>query len=413
MTLRDYQRELSSKAVSLLQAHGLCYLAMECRTGKTLTALAAASGYGAMNVLFVTKKKAIASVQKDYEAYKPAYTLTVTNYESLHKVKGLFDFAILDEAHNLGTFPRPSKKQVAAKAICEGLPIIFLSGTPSPESYSQLFNQLQVCSFSPWRSYKTFYQWARAGYVTARQKCVNGRYIIDWSQANLGIQEEIKPFLLTYTQQQAGFEMDIREFDLPVLMKVNTTRLFYELRKNKVAVLPSGSEVVGDTPAALLNKLHQISGGTVINDKGKAEILDTSKAELIRETFEGSKIAIFYTYQAEGELLKLIFPKWTDSPETFQASEDLTFIAQVRSAREGVRLDTAAAIVFYSTEYSYLSYEQARQRSTSKERTDAAEVFYCVSNMGLDAAILEAVRNKQDFTLSYYGKQLNRKEQTA
>ena len=40
---------------------------MQTRTGKTLTALTAAENYGAKNVLFVTKKKAIDSIVSDYE----------------------------------------------------------------------------------------------------------------------------------------------------------------------------------------------------------------------------------------------------------------------------------------------------------------------------------------------------------
>ena len=57
--LRDYQEEISTKAANLLRSKKIAYLAMEVRTGKTLTALATAMKYGAKKILFVTKKKAI------------------------------------------------------------------------------------------------------------------------------------------------------------------------------------------------------------------------------------------------------------------------------------------------------------------------------------------------------------------
>ena len=55
--LRDYQEAIAGKAAALLKQYGIAYLAMEVRTGKTLTALSAADRYGAKKVLFLTKKE--------------------------------------------------------------------------------------------------------------------------------------------------------------------------------------------------------------------------------------------------------------------------------------------------------------------------------------------------------------------
>ena len=59
---------------------------MECRTGKTLTALFAADKFNAKSVLFITKLKAIPSVKSDYIALQPSFKLEVVNFESSHKV---------------------------------------------------------------------------------------------------------------------------------------------------------------------------------------------------------------------------------------------------------------------------------------------------------------------------------------
>lgn len=57
LELRDYQDEISTKGALLLEKYKMCYLAMECRTGKTLTALAVALKYGAKSVLVISKKR--------------------------------------------------------------------------------------------------------------------------------------------------------------------------------------------------------------------------------------------------------------------------------------------------------------------------------------------------------------------
>lgn len=408
MILRDYQEQISSKAACCLQSIGLCYLSMECRTGKTVTALAAASKFGARSVLFITKLKAIPSIEADYLAMGQPFQLRVTNYESAHKISDFgADLIVLDEAHSIGAFPKPSKRQQVCRQLCMGRPVLFLSGTPSPEGYSQLYHQMQVSDSSPWAIYSTFYRWAKAGYVSIQQRMVNGRLLNDYSRADGSrIMSELSPFLLSYSQQQAGFEACITEHDLQVSMGQQTAEAIRALQRDRICQLADGSTIIADTPASLLNKIHQLSGGTAIDEAGQRHIIDSSKAEAIASRFAGRKIAIFYCYQAEGDLLRQVFASHTDSPETFQRTgADVVFIDQVRRAREGTRLDSAEAIVFYSTEYSYLSYEQARQRGMSKERQQQVDVYYCVGSAGIDADILQAVRDKQDFTLAYYSRE--------
>jgi superfamily II DNA or RNA helicase len=47
MELRPYQEKLSTEALGVLKSRGIVYLAMEVRTGKTLTALNTAKLFGA------------------------------------------------------------------------------------------------------------------------------------------------------------------------------------------------------------------------------------------------------------------------------------------------------------------------------------------------------------------------------
>lgn len=403
MELRNYQESISDQATAKLQEYGCCYLSMECRTGKSLTALAAAQKHGAKSVLFISKLKALPSIQADYEALHPNFKLKTINYESAHKVTGDYDLVILDEAHSIGSFPKPSKRAKEVKKLCGELPVLFLSGTPSPESYSQLFHQFWVCHYSPWNEYRTFYKWAK-DYVDVRPKKVNGYSINDYTDAyKEKIDGDTKHLFISYSQEDAGFATRVQEEVLEVKMLPSTKQLFDTLRKKLVAEV-RGYTILADSPAKLLSKLHQISSGSVISEDGEHLLLDGSKAIFIKEKFIGKKLAIFYTYQSELDLLKKVFPNWTDNPEEFQASNDKVFISQVRRAREGVRLDSAEALIFFNLEFSYLSYEQGRQRLVSKERQDVVRVYFIVSDFGLEKKILDAVHGKKDFTLAYYNR---------
>ena len=74
---RYYQEEIIHSAVEKINQYGFVYLAMEVRTGKTLTSLGICKEVGAKSVLFLTKKKAISSIQSDYDMYAPGYEITV------------------------------------------------------------------------------------------------------------------------------------------------------------------------------------------------------------------------------------------------------------------------------------------------------------------------------------------------
>ena len=117
---RDYQEEIIAEGIRVLKDTGLLYLAMEVRTGKTLTSLGICEGLDVDNVLFITKKKAISSITDDSDKLCPSFVLFTINYESLHKIPDIkWDVIICDEAHSMGAFPKPSKRAKEVKALLQ------------------------------------------------------------------------------------------------------------------------------------------------------------------------------------------------------------------------------------------------------------------------------------------------------
>ena len=399
--LRDYQEEISDQANTLLRKYKIAYLAMEVRCGKTLTALATANKYGSKNVLFLTKKKAISSIENDYELLNPKYQLTVTNDESMHKLNEEFDLVIHDEHHRFGAFPKAGKATKLFKQKYSNIPMIFLSGTPTPESYSQIFHQFWVSDFTPFEE-SNFYRWAK-NYVNVTQRSYGHGMVNDYSNAN---NELIKPiidkYMLTYTQQQAGFTSTIDEKVLTVKMKPITYTLCDRLKKDLV-IKGNQKEIVADTAVKLMQKLHQLYSGTIKFDDGEAQVIDTSKAEFIREYFKGKKIGIFYKFVAELACLKWIFGDelTTDIDEFNTTNKNIAL--QIVSGREGISLREADYLVFYNIDFSATSYWQARARLTTKTRLHNT-VYWIFSEGGIEQKIYKQVLKKKNFTSSVFKK---------
>ena len=140
VALRDYQIKLSNEATEILNRKKLVALFMEVRTGKSLTALQTCQNVNAKSVLFITKKKAIKSIEDDYTNFGFTFELTTINREILHQINtNNFDVVIIDEVHGYTSYPKPSKYYKDVKQRFGNIPMIFLSGTPTPESYSQFY----------------------------------------------------------------------------------------------------------------------------------------------------------------------------------------------------------------------------------------------------------------------------------
>lgn len=413
MKLHDYQEDIAARGYKILAEHKILYLSMEVRCGKTLTALSAADRYRAKRVLFVTKKKAISSIDNDdddakgdYQKLQPGFEMVTTNYEQLHNLIGEFDFIIIDEAHSIGQFPKPAERTKLLKQICEGKPIIYLSGTPTPESYSQLFHQLWVSSFSPFKAYSNFYRWAN-DYVNVKKKYYYNREIKDYSQADKSkIDLATNHLFISFTQSEAGFEQSVQEEIVTVQMAESTYLLADYLRKHRVYVGRGGEEVLADTEVKLLNKMHQVFSGTIIYEDKNSRVFDFTKARYIHKHFAGQKIGVFYKFREERAMLMATYgaDRITEDPMEFNSCDDKVFISQFQSGREGINLMTADCLIGLNIDFSAVTYWQFRARMQDKNRTKEAKLYWIFAQGGIESKIYERVLEKKDYTLSHFKK---------
>ncbi len=400
--LRSYQLDLSQKAFEILRNKKIVYLAMAPRCGKTLTALNTCELFGAKSVLFVTKKKAISSIEKDYISMPFSFDLVVVNTESIHRINGTFDVVISDEHHKYGSYSKPSKGTKEFKQRYSHLPLIFLSGTPTPESFSQIYHQFFVSKYTPFHQYPTFFKWANV-FVNIKQKQLGYAIVKDYSDAKKELIEPvIAPYMITYSQEQSGFASKVNEHIIYVEMKESTYALIKRLKKDLV-VQGKNEVILCDTPVKLMSKLHQLYSGTIKFESESTAVLDYSKAIRIYTMFKTRQIAIFYKFKAELDALEFIFgDTLTTCLDEFNTT-DKSIAYQIVSGREGVNLSRASSLIYYNIDFSAVSYWQSRERLTTIDRLEN-NIYWFFAKNGIEDKIYKAVMNKKNYTLSYFNK---------
>ena len=398
IVLRDYQNKIVEQGCDILKTKKILYLAMEVRTGKTLVSLSIANNLGFKKVLFLTKKKSISSIQNDYKALNPSFELFVINNESVHTITDTdFNLLISDEHHRLSAYPKPSTKFKLIKEKYGHLPMILLSGTPATESASQWYHSFFISKIADvWSCYKNFYRWADK-FVTIQKKYFGSLQCNDYSNANLSeIMKVIQPYVIFFTQKEAGFETVIDEniiyFETSQLQKSMIKQLIKE------SILTGKEDtIIADSGAKKMSKCHQISNGTIILDSGKSIILDTSKAEFIKTKFKNNKIAIFYYYKKEYELLQKVFAEnLTTNLDEFNTTTKNIALQQI-SGSEGISLKNAEYLIYYSFGFSGCKYIQGRDRMTTIDRKENT-VFFVFEKKSIDEKIYNTIKKKKTYT---------------
>lgn len=277
-----------------------------------------------------------------------------------------------------------------------------MSGTPTPESFSQMYHQVYGHRNNPFRLYHNFYRWADE-YVNKKQVQYGIRVATDYSHTRKDLViEAMKKYTISFTQQQAGFKSTIDEEILYVDMDPRTKRTCDYLQKHRVVKRKNSDDVIlADTGIKLMQKLHQMYSGTIIFESKDSVVFDYSKANFIKERFNGQKIGIFYKFQAELKALKDMFgDNLTTDIDEFN-NTDKNIALQIVSGREGISLRKAKYLVYYNIDFSATSYWQSRDRMTTKDRL-YNKIYWIFSKNGIENKIYKAVNNKKDYTLKHF-----------
>ena len=416
-----HQTEISLQAYGLLKRYGWVYLAMQERTGKTLTSILVAEMSKCTNILVITKAKALKGdddkdivsakggwagalnlylkVKSVNQVWKTATkTYTVVNYESIHKISGKYDLVIIDEAHSkIAAYPKVSLTWNKVYAFTKGKPVIYLSATPSAQSHSQLYHQLKLCTFSPWAKYKNFYDWFNVYGLPETKRIGGGQQIIVYDKCRDDLIQKIKDtFFISYTRKQLGFKVEPVNVKVYIEPSPYTKKLYNILSNDKVItadkfMVDVECDYIADSVIRHRVGMHQIEGGTLkISDTQSIKLGNTEKIDWIKKEYgDSSNIVIFYQFVHEEILLK----------EHFNNAR----ILQGTSYAEGVDLSMYETLIIYSMDYSTAKYSQRKARQANIARVDDINVIYLLMKGAISDQVYTTVcENNKNYVDSYF-----------
>jgi len=423
--MKPYKHQLSiaSEAYSVLQKYGLVYLAMEERTGKTLTSLVLAEISACTKVLVLTKKKALGGWYETLDSYSEnprvdgvnglkhwtlcgSTDVTVTNYHGVHtavKKNGKttyklkvspsdFDLIILDEPHAyLAAYPKLGAIWKSTRRVSKGKPIIYLGATPYAQGYQLLFNQLRLSDWSPFRGYKDFYRFFDYYGISNKIRTDYGLQET-YTKCKPSVWAKCKHLFITYTRRELGFEHEPEDI-LHYVELTQSTKDMYNDCMTKQLFLTEQFEIMLDSSMKLRTTLHMIEGGVAKEDKEYYQLDNDEKIQQILKDFgDDERTTIMYHYKAEYRKLAGVFKR--------------TQLLQATSYAEGVDLSGQDNLIIYSQDFSTARHSQRRARQANKERDRPISVHFYLVKGGISEQVYKTVSiNKTNFVDSVFIKE--------
>lgn len=380
------QEEKSELAADVLRRFHLVYLAMEERTGKTLTAIRTAEKTGKVNVLVLTKKAAIDGWLETLAKYRPEGKYFVTNYQQAHKLpKEAYDLIILDEAHNfISGFPARSATNKLISKLAKGLDLIYLSATPYAQGPALLFHQFILSSWTPFGAYKTGYAF-HAHFGIPDVVWIGGvpreTYKKVESDDVLAMCDHL---FIGGTREEMGYKHEPTDVIHWIELNDVTKQAYNIMLKDRVITINEVELDLTKLPR-LRATLHMLEGGVMKNGKDYHVLGNTEKIDYIKKTWGDTKdLVIMYYFKAEAVKLQDHF-------------ENALLLQATRFA-EGVDLHMYRHLVIYSQDWSTARHSQRRARQANKNREDEILVHFLLCKGAISDQVYNTVSvNKTNF----------------
>lgn len=394
--LKQHQKQAVNESLEILKHYGLVYIFGEPRIGKTLVALALVKEARAIlkdvegrekRVLVITKKAAFDGWLKYAEQFS---FFDIINYESILKKNSKdYSFIIVDEAHNLGAFPKRSKRTQMIASFCSHKPIIFLSGTPAIESVNSLYSQLSVSSYSPFREFKSGYDFFRKYGIQDLVYIGNGQRVETYLKGRYdAIMERVDPITVKMTFETAGLSRDNKDAPEYIEAKEIAKLTADAIKTNMLKASSDAEPIPLENAPKVLQCTHRISGGFYNGVK-----LDQPKLKWLEEFLAAHKkesVALMCYFKEEQEF----FDKRYSNVDMFSSTRYC----------EGVDLSGYDHYILFSFGYSGAKFVQLRDRIVNINKLDRkTRVIIPLLKNCVDSAVYEAVSQKMDFNSRMLG----------
>jgi SNF2 family DNA or RNA helicase len=325
-----------------------------------------------------------------------------------------YDMVVIDE---LSSFKSSHAKRwrMLKRVIGQSRYVVGLTGTPAPKGYLDLWPEIFLIDGGERldRSITRF----RERYFNPGHR--NGHIVYDW-RLKPGAKEEIDRRLADICLSMSAEDW----LDLPELILNRVTvrldkkeRIIYDqFKRDHVLPLLDGklsalenmdAAVVGETAAAVSNKLLQMSNGRVYEDGGNVFRIHARKLDALEEIAEtGQNMLVFYAFKHDLSAIRERFPDAVEIRDggvaenirRWNAGDIPMLLCHPASAGHGLNLQEGGHIaVWYGLTWSLELYQQANARLHRQGQTERVIIHHILAEGTMDARVMDALE-KRDVT---------------
>jgi SWI/SNF-related matrix-associated actin-dependent regulator of chromatin subfamily A-like protein 1 len=420
--LFPYQEE----AVIWLSQKRFALLALSMGLGKSAVAIRAAERIGAKSILVICRAVAIANWKNEFLKFSSTpFELSVTSYESLHKVpERQWDLLIVDESHYLKEPYAKRTQRVLGQsgAVHRAKRTWLLSGTPTPNHVGELWTTLYTAGRTKY-SYAQFIERFCTTRVTGFGIQITGTNIARVKE----IKELLGPIFLKRTAEEVNLELP-QIFYQDVVVPKGPVSLHYSRTFIPYLTFPKRMPELVELLAKQYGIIAKITGGKFDEEtfeaiKAQAKSISTLRQyvglqkvapviELVTSELEANaykKIVLFCHHRAVVEGLRLGLKRFGavtmyggTPPEKkdmqmakFQTQAKCrVMVATISTAGTSINLTAANQVMFVEQTYVPADMDQAAKRCHRIGQTEPVQVRFVSVDDGVETHINRILKRK-------------------
>lgn len=404
--LRPYQQQAVDQIIS--EGHQGYALFFQQRTGKTVTALTLAKEWNCTDNIIICPKKAIpiwrqeialVGLDQEYFEIYSFESFRIKQREIIRRV----DLTIIDESHRIKE--RGSQQTKACWKLGKLSQYrLILSGSPQGNCMSDYYAQLRFIRPD------LFPTWGRFSerYLIMGERFINGREDPFPTIEGYQNQEEFKRILKSISyrvtrEEVATVKTLIRSRKYPVIPGEAFSLAYAELETALMTEI-QGNLVTAPMILTKALKLHQLCGGYLKDDEGTTHHVHSDKLDflwsLLDGELKGQSVCVVANYKAEMDAIALGLSErgiqyvQIRGKHQYDPKDRSQITLLNPSAGEAINLAHHQHMVIFSMNYSYLKWEQFKDRIVLVD-TPVAKYYYLLVKGSMDEVVYDAVVEKK------------------
>lgn len=406
MKLFDFQR----RGLDLVEGKDRVAFYWEMGTGKTFVGSEKMMSFGNKVNLIVCQKSKVQdwvdhmtthydtpvfdlTKKKQFDSFlKELIGTAVINYDLLHRrpiLLGLTNFTLmLDESQYIANETARRTKFVLRMTPKN---VVLLSGTPVSGKYEQLIAQCKLLGWSIsknqfWNNYINFREWSPVEGMFPI-KIVTGYKNVDHLKIML------RKYGATFLKTEDVIDLPEQVFNT---VSVDVTKAYKDFQKDQIVTVDD-EQYVGDTSLTKLLYSRILCGA---HNKHKLEAFK----DLIEST--SSRVVVFYNFNKELDALEKIIGNrpysivngYTRNLSKFRENDDGIVLVQFQAGAEGLNLQEANHLIYFSPTLSSAKFEQSKKRIHRIGSTKTCFYYTLVAKGSVEEKIYDALAKGKDYS---------------